>query len=197
MTRMDAGDAAALSGKRVATRHRLMDACGEIIVREGFAAVSMSSVAEKAGITRQTVYGYFSNSREVIFATLVRAGLAVLEGQLRVLASDGPPRELLVEAVMTALRLIDESELQRKAWSSEDFPHCMLRATLDPVFVSRAVEGMGPLARRLGWNRAETWEAYEIVARTVVSLLVTPPAKVDEAGLRDILHRRLIPALGA
>ncbi|HEB91618.1 MAG TPA: TetR/AcrR family transcriptional regulator, partial [Deltaproteobacteria bacterium] len=66
LSRVEASESRSLSGKRVATRHRLMDACGEIIVRQGFSAVSMSSVAEKAGITRQTVYGYFSNSRDMI-----------------------------------------------------------------------------------------------------------------------------------
>ena len=194
----DAGEAAEFSGKRVATRHRLMDACSEIIVEEGFSAVSMSSVAEKAGITRQTVYGYFSNARAVIWATLIRGGREVLEGQLLVLAEKGEPRELLVEAVMTALRLINESALHRKAWASADFPHLMLRATVDPAYMTRAVEGLRPIARELGWSEKDTWEAYEIIARTVVSLLITPPPSgTKENELRDILYRRLIPALGA
>jgi len=61
------------SGKRAATRHRLMDACGTIIIRDGFEAVSMTSVAEEAGITRQTVYRYFPNAREVVRTTLMGA----------------------------------------------------------------------------------------------------------------------------
>ena len=92
-----------------------MDACGTIIVRDGFEAVSMTSIAEEAGITRQTVYRYFSNSREVVRATLMRSGRELLEGQLLVFSEEGNPRELLVEAILAALRLIENNELLRTA----------------------------------------------------------------------------------
>ena len=87
------------TGKRAATRHRLMDATAQLIVRDGFDAVSMTSVAEEAGITRQTVYRYFPNARELVRATLMRGGRDLLEGQILVFQAQGNPRELLVEAV--------------------------------------------------------------------------------------------------
>ncbi len=186
------------SGKRAATRHRLMDACGAIIVRGGFEAVSMTSVAEEAGITRQTVYRYFPNSREVVRATLMRGGRELLEGQLLVFSEDGDPRELLVEAVMSALRLIENNSLLRTAWASRDYPQAMLRSTFDPAFASRGIRGLGPIALRLGWNERETREAFEVIARTVMSFLTIPPSpSLSEAELRDVLHRRFLPAVGA
>jgi AcrR family transcriptional regulator len=186
------------SGKRIATRHRLMDACGAIIVRDGFEAVSMTSVAEEAGITRQTVYRYFPNAREVVRAALMRSGRELLEGQLLVFSEDGEPRELLIEAIMAALRLIENNALLRTAWASRDYPQAMLRSTFDPAFASRAVEGLKPIARRLGWGERDTEEAYEVIARTVMSFLTIPPrAELSESDLRDMLHRRLLPALGA
>ena len=45
-----------LKGKRAATRLRLINACSKIIVDSGFRAVSMTAIAEQAGITRQTAY---------------------------------------------------------------------------------------------------------------------------------------------
>ena len=185
------------SGKRAATRHRLMDACGAIIVRDGFEAVSMTSVAEEAGITRQTVYRYFPNAREVVRATLMRGGRELLEGQLLVFREEGDPRDLLIEAVMAALRLIRQTDLLRTAWGSRDYPQAMLRATFDPAFTVRAVEGLQPLAERLGWDEQDTQEAYEVIARTVMSFLtIPPPETLTEAQLRARLHRRLLPALG-
>ncbi len=185
------------SGKRAATRHRLMDACGAIIVRDGFAAVSMTAVAEEASITRQTVYRYFPNAREVVRATLMRGGRELLEGQLLVFQEEGDPAELLIEAVMAALRLIRQTDLLRTAWGSRDYPQAMLRATFDPAFTVRAVEGLQPLADRLGWSEQETQEAYEVIARTVMSFLtIPPPETLTEGQLRSMLHRRLLPALG-
>jgi len=188
----------AFSGKRAATRHRLMDACGAIIVGDGFEAVSMTSVAEEAGITRQTVYRYFPNAREVVRATLMRGGRELLEGQLLVFTEEGDPRELLVEAIMAALRLIENNALLRTAWASRDYPQAMLRSIFDPAFASRAVQGLGPIATQLGWNERETREAYEVIARTVMSFLtIPPPAALSEFELRDALHRRFLPAVGA
>jgi AcrR family transcriptional regulator len=188
----------AFTGKRAATRHRLMDACGAIIVRDGFEAVSMTSVAEEAGITRQTVYRYFPNAREVVRSTLMRGGRELLEGQLLVFTEEGDPRELLVEAIMAALRLIENNALLRTAWASRDYPQTMLRSIFDPAFASRAVQGLAPIADQLGWNERETRENYEVIARTVMSFLTIPPlASLSEADLRSVLYRRLLPALGA
>lgn len=187
-----------ISGKRAATRHRLLDACATLIVSKGFESVSMTAVAAEAGITRQTVYRYFPNARELVRATLMRGGRELLEGQLLVFQEEGDPRELLVEAVMAALRLIEHNALLRTAWSSRDYPQAMLRATFDPAFVARAIEGLRPIGRKLGWSEAETAEAYEVIARTVMSFLTIPPPNgIDEDALRDGLHRRLLPALGA
>lgn len=186
------------TGKRAVTRHRLMDACGVLIVREGFEAVSMTAIAEEAHITRQTVYRYFPNAREVVRATLMRGGRELLEGQLLVFQEDGEPRELLVEAVMTALRLIRQNELLRTAWASRDYPQTMLRSTFDPEFAARGVEGLKPIAEKLGWSDRDRREAYEVIARTVMSFLTIPPPKiVTEPELRDTLRRRLLPALCA
>ncbi|MBJ19862.1 MAG: TetR/AcrR family transcriptional regulator [bacterium] len=185
------------SGKRAATRHRLMDACGAIIVRDGFEAVSMTSVAEEAGITRQSVYRYFPNAREVVRATLTRGGRELLEGQLLVFNEEGDPRELLVEAIMAALHLVENNALLRTAWASRDYPQAMLRSTFDPAFASLALEGLRPIALRLGWSDRETREAHEVIARTVMSFLTIPPSELlSPAELRDALRRRFLPALG-
>ena len=186
------------SGKREATRQRLMDACAELIVQSGFEAISMTAVAEEAGITRQTVYRYFSNSRALVRATLMRGGRELLEGQLVVFGRQGEPKELLVDAVMSAIGVVRHNALLRTAWASRDYPQAMLRSIFDPSFAVEAVEGLRPIAQQLGWSERDSREAYELIARTVMSFLTMPPrASQSDAELRDLLRRRLLPALGA
>ena len=188
----------AVGGKRAATRQRLMDACSALIVRDGFESVSMTSVADEARITRQTVYRYFPNAREIVRATLMRGGRELIEGQLLVFAEEGDPRDLLVESVMAALRMIDRNPLLQTAWASRDYPQAMLRSTTDPAFSDRAIAGMRPIAVQLGWSLRETREAYEVIARTVMSFLTIPPnPPLSEDELRRSLYRRMIPAMGA
>ncbi len=185
------------TGKRAATRHRLMDATAQLIVREGFEAVSMTAVAAQAGITRQTVYRYFPNARELVRATLMRGGHDLLEGQILVFQGEGEPAERLVEAVMDALRRVRHDSLLRTAWTSRDYPQAMIRSIFDPAFIERGVEGLEPIARQLGWDEQDTREAYELIARTVVSFLtVPPPDEMGDEEMRERLRRRLLPALG-
>ncbi len=186
-----------LRGKRAATRDRLLDACASLIVRDGFEGVTMTAAAEEAGITRQTVYRYFPNARELVRATLLRGGRRVLDGQLLVFQAVGEPGALLVEAVLSALRAVRSDPLLTAAWGARENPQALVRSIFDPSFASEGAEGLAPIAARLGWDASDAREAYEMIARTVISYLtVPPPEPMDEAVLRDVLERRLLPALG-
>ena len=188
---------AGLKGKRAATRERLLDACAALVVRDGFDGVTMTAVAEEAGITRQTVYRYFPNARDLVRATMMRGGRRVLDGQLVVFESEGAPADLLVEAVLSALRTVREDPLLTAAWSARDNPQAIVRSIFDPSFAATGVEGLRSIATRLGWSGQDTHEAYEIIARTVLSYLTLPPPEpLDERALRSVLERRMLPALG-
>jgi len=189
-------DHSELKGKRAATRHRLMNACASIIVDSGFRAVSMTAIAEHAGITRQTVYRYFANAREVIDATLLRAGREVLEAQYLVLRERGEPRDLIVTAVITSLRLINHNMLLVKALDSGGNPKALFSATLGSDLQTRSVEELKRIGDRVGWNEQECSEVSEVITRCVNSYLMMPPRERNEAAIRDTLYKRLIPALG-
>ncbi len=189
-------DDSELKGKRAATRHRLMNACETIIVESGFRAVSMTAIAEQAGITRQTVYRYFANSREVIDATLLRAGREVLEAQYLVLRERGEPRDLIVTAIITSLRLINHNMLLVKALNSGGNPKALFSATLGSDLEARSVEELKRIGDRVGWDEQECSEVSEVITRCVNSYLMMPPRERTEAAIRDTLYKRLIPALG-
>jgi AcrR family transcriptional regulator len=185
-----------LKGKRAATCHRLMNAAATIIVRSGFSAVSMTSIAEEAGITRQTVYRYFSNASDVISATLIRAGREVLEAQYLVYREEGDPRDLIVTSVLTALRLITHNVLLVKSLTSGGSPRLGFIAGLDSEIADRSVEELRPIGDAVGWDKKERYEVNEVIVRCVNSYLMMPPRDQRESSIRADLYKRLIPALG-
>ena len=185
-----------LKGKRAVTQHRLMNACASIIVRSGFRAVSMTAIAEEAGITRQNVYRYFANADEAVKATLARAGREVLEAQLMIYREQGEPRDLIVTAVMTSLRLVTMNVLLVKALSSSGNPRALFSAGVDRETTRRAVQELKVIGDRVGWDEAECAEVHEILARTINSFLMMPAREQSEAAIRRMLYKRLVPALG-
>src|SRR5579872_4508620 len=82
-TPLDAPDAA--NGLRTqgqaARRLAILDAAKAVFFDEGYQLASMDRIAERAGTTKRTVYGYFPN-KEALFGAVVDKGCAHVVGQL-------------------------------------------------------------------------------------------------------------------
>lgn len=62
-------------------RERILESALSIIVQEGFAALTMRSLATKIGMTAPNIYNYFKNKDE-LYITLEIRGFAMLHKQL-------------------------------------------------------------------------------------------------------------------
>ncbi|MEE8166934.1 MAG: hypothetical protein V3T64_15310, partial [Myxococcota bacterium] len=125
-----------------------------------------------------------------------RAGREVLEAQYPVLRERGEPRDLIVTALITSLRLINHNMLLVKALNSGGNPKALFSATLGSDLQVRSVEELKRIGDRVGWDEQECAEVSEIITRCVNSYLMMPPRERTEAAIRDTLYKRLIPALG-
>lgn len=80
-----AEDAAATDSPRtagqIARRLAILDAAKLVFFDEGYQIASMDRIAERAGTTKRTVYGYFPG-KEALFAAVVEKGCAHVVGQL-------------------------------------------------------------------------------------------------------------------
>jgi AcrR family transcriptional regulator len=77
-----------------ATRAALLDAALQLMLEEGYAAVTSRKVAARAGLKPQLVHYYF-RTMDDLFIALVRSGAQQnLERQAQALASDQPLRAL-------------------------------------------------------------------------------------------------------
>jgi AcrR family transcriptional regulator len=57
-------------GRRGRTRRRLIEAAAELIGQHGYEALVLEMVAEKAGVTRRTIYDHFRNRDDLIVAVI-------------------------------------------------------------------------------------------------------------------------------
>ena len=74
---------------REEVRQAVLDAAGELVARQGVLAVSMSQLAETAGIGRATLYKYFADVEEVLAAWHARQVSAHLAELSTVAAGPG------------------------------------------------------------------------------------------------------------
>lgn len=89
-------------------REQLLDAAIAVVVRDGYAGVSVDAIAREAGVTRPVVYGVFDGLTPLLTALLDRQEARAL-AQLEEAMSDdasllNEPDEFLVNA---AVRMID------------------------------------------------------------------------------------------
>jgi AcrR family transcriptional regulator len=104
-------------------RQQLIDAAAAIALESGGAAVTVASVAERAGLSRTSVYEYFASSAELT-ADLVIDELNGFVNALTAAIKNPENPELAIEQWITAaLRYIaDGRHLLAKALSATDTP---------------------------------------------------------------------------
>ena len=59
-------------GRRERTSARLVEAAAELIGQHGYETLVLEAVAEKAGVTRRTIYDHFRNKDDLIVAVIYR-----------------------------------------------------------------------------------------------------------------------------
>lgn len=68
--------------RKAETRQAISDVATELIIQRGFEAVSMSEIAEAAGVSRKTVFNYFASKEDLVFDRDEEARLLLREGML-------------------------------------------------------------------------------------------------------------------
>jgi AcrR family transcriptional regulator len=95
--------------KAPARREQLLDATKAVVAEDGFHAVSIESVARRAGITRPIVYRHFDDLAALLEALVERETVRAL-GQLREFVPRelaGDPREGLIAGLRGYLQAVE------------------------------------------------------------------------------------------
>ena len=98
------------------TADRLRKAALELYAEHGYDAVTITQIAERAGITRRTYFRYFPDKREVLFAGAEQLPPAFAEAVLAAEEAESPLRTTLgalVEVGTRITQLVDPSPERR------------------------------------------------------------------------------------
>lgn len=90
-------------------RRQLLDAALQIIIRDGYGAVSIETIAREAGVSRPVIYGVFDGLGELLGALLdrqERRALAQLAGALPEAPGEQEPGAFLVAAVRSMVGVV-------------------------------------------------------------------------------------------
>lgn len=98
-------------------REQLLDAAIAVIVRDGYAGVSVDAIAREAGVTRPVVYGVFDGLTPLLTTLLDRQEIRALAQLESALSDDGAlvssPEDFLVGA---AVRMIEAITSDPHTW---------------------------------------------------------------------------------
>ena len=176
---------------RSAARQHLLAVAQQCIERHGFSKVTLSDVAEAAGITRPTVYRYFESAEELLNAAAVTASGGFLERMRSRTQRLDDPVERVVETMVISI-----CEVPNDPYLKEIF------RMSDPVSIHSAYQN-AYVANELRSYFGDRWqgddrdldELAEILLRLLKSFVDDPGPERDAAELRRYLSRWLVPML--
>lgn len=154
----------------------LLDAVSELLADRSWAEVRMIDVAERAGVSRQTVYNAFGTREGLAQAYVVReaeAFLTAIEAAITTNADD--PVLALSTALELFLAAAETHPLVRAISASEQGDELLVLLT------TRGGPVLDPLTERLSELIAQTWppvarRASELAADTLVRLAISHAA---------------------
>jgi len=169
------------------TADRILDAAFQRVLAVGLSRTTVEDVARTAGITRQTVYRYFSSRDQLITMLLVREEERLLDGVRSRIESRRSLEDGLADALFYCLTFAREHPLLDRLLATDAetlLPYLTIRAA--PI-VSRARSSVIDLLKARSGVSPDLLEACaDAIVRIVLSYAVTPPEDPPELVARDL-----------
>ena len=170
-------------------RERLLDAAQAMIEDTGWSSVTMARVAERAGVSRQTVYNEFSNKHGLAEQLAMRELARFLDVVRERMAAETTLVEGIRAACEGALLMGEQSLLVRTIVTSlpeeQDADFLQILTTESGEIVEAAVmvvkQSVIELYPPVPLTDAELEVAVEVVVRLVLSAITRPSKPASEA----------------
>ena len=185
-------------GSEAEARERIVGAAMRCVDRYGPEKTGLSDVAHELGVTRQTVYRYFTGTDDLLAAVARSAADGYLNGLARHLAQVTDPVEAVVEALaVTIERLPDERYLGVLLTSGRSGRFFAGVTSPEAIEFARSLlERTAVDWEKAGYGHAELDALAEFALRLLLSLVLDPgtPARSGSV-LRGFLRRWAGPAI--
>ena len=178
-------------------RKRILDATSVLVDQRGAAHTTVADIADVLGITRRTVYRYFSGGEE-LFLAAAEVALQGFIAQVETTTADLDIVGQLVEVVAVIIERLPH-EPQLALLLANDRSNHFSRSMLAPDVITRS-RGVLQQAHidwsALGYDDSTIDELVEFLLRNIQSMVIAPrdPPRTG-AELRAYLHRWIGPAL--
>lgn len=172
-------------------RRVLLEAARLCVERTGLSKASLRDVAEEAGVTRQTVYRYFSDADDLFRSAAALSGGGFLQRLRSQVARQSTPAHRVVECLVFAITEIPRDPHLSSMMTAEQNPG--VRFLLSLRFVQDdlvSIVGAGHRAAAID-------ELAELLVRLLHSFLSDPGEDRSAEQLRAMLRRWLVPTIEA
>lgn len=179
-----------------ATQRRLTEAAIRCVKRQGVEKTSLNDIAREAQCARQTLYNYYSNKHEVIYAALEESAQRFAEQLLAHIRTFHSVEDRMLEGIMFCLNTLpDDPCLQLVAdpafspWVNPEVFHSTVGLNMMQQCTEACLYGDPALLPFID-------EIAETITRIVLSMLPgTGMTSRNPQQLRDYLRRRFLPGL--
>lgn len=178
-------------------RKRIIDATLRIVDRRAAAQTTVSDIADALGITRRTVYRYFTSTEE-LFTAVAEVALGSFIAQVENITADMDVAGQLIEVVAYIIEQLPHSP-QLTLLLANDRSNTFSRSMLAPAAVARCraiLQHTHIDWAALGYDDHTIDELVEFLLRIIQSMVIAPPEPPrSPAQLRTYLRRWIGPAL--
>jgi AcrR family transcriptional regulator len=169
------------------TSERILQSAFDCIGDVGLSRTTVEDVARAAGLSRQTIYRYYSSKDHLIMALVLREEERFLNGMRAAFAARNGLEPALRDGILFCLRFAREHPLLDRLLVSDPgalLPYLTTRS--DPI-IDRAREVLIELIGTKAWVRVDVFrEAADAAVRVVISHVLAPPRRKIEDVAGDL-----------
>ena len=173
---------------RTGTRERILDAAFDALEDFGLSRTTVEDVAQRAGLSRQTVYRYFPSKDALILSLVAREEEQFIAGVRDAVEGHSDLGPSIANGIRFVLRFAREHALLDRLVTTDPLAFLPYLTTRGLPVVVRAREAMVELvAPRAPHLPAEALRgALDAATRAIVSYVLTPSERPDDVVAADL-----------
>lgn len=181
---------------KTATEIKILQATSDCINNWGIEKTNLMDIAKQAGVTRPTVYSYFSGKDDVIRAALLHSGYVFAQKLLEHIDDFDSYESRLLEAVFFAIKKLPQEPYLQLITRMDLSERVSTDALSDSEGQVICLYLFNKITQDKVVENDTLMEIIETTIRFTLSLvMIKSPIERDDEALRSFLKRRLMPAL--